>query len=198
MSSRLFILSFFGVLLLQISGCNRAIDEVNLVQREGVYFKSGSNQPYSGDIVAYYASGEVEYKFSLKEGVRQGVFQRFFKDGRLHIETNYSEGIRNGKYRDYHVNGRLSSDYQISAGEIVMAESFRETGELLYRQTTIGEQTELHEWFYEDGSHNYTYTTKAGVQNGLYLEFDEYYGEVKHRQCYKEGAKVDIIICDSE
>jgi len=198
MSSRLFLLSFFGALLLQISGCNRAIDEVNLVQKEGVYFKSGSNQPYSGDIVAYYASGEVESKFSLKEGVRQGLFQMFFKDGRLYIESNYSKGIRNGKYRDYYANGRLKSDHEFKMGEAVMSESFRETGELFYRETAIGEKTRLHEWFYEDGSQNYTYTTKMGVKSGLYLEFDEYYGGIKHRECYKEGTKVDIVMCDSE
>ena len=196
MSLRKIILSLVGALIMQISGCSKVINEVDTIQREGVYFVAGSNQPYSGDIITHYDSGEIETKFSLKQGIEHGLFQRFFRDGRLAIESNYFEGVRNGKYRDYHANGRLNSDQEFKMGEYVSAEHFHDTGELYYRLTTIAKNTELHGWFYKNGGHNYAYTTKAGVKSGLYLEYDKYHGGIKLQKCYNEGVEADISMCE--
>lgn len=196
MSSRKIILSLVVALIMQISGCSKVINVVDTIQREGVYFVVGSNQPYSGEIVTHYDSGEIESRFSLKQGIRHGLSQHFFEDGRLAAESNYFEGVRNGKSRHYHVNGRLRFEHEHKMGEPVIQEHFHDTGELWYRVTTIAKKTSLHRWFYKNGGHNYAYTTKAGVKSGLYLEYDEYHGGIKRQKCYNEGVESDMSMCE--
>lgn len=69
------------VLAIVMSGCASPIDETSLKEIDGLYYASNSENPYSGEAIRLYDTGEKMYSFSLENGIKVGEYSYFNKKG---------------------------------------------------------------------------------------------------------------------
>ena len=60
-----------------------------------------------GQVIRYYADGQVSERFNYRAGLRHGSSELFSEDGRAFL-YNYSAGVKNGSFRIWHSNGQLA------------------------------------------------------------------------------------------
>jgi len=92
--------------LLAIAGC--AAKKVNydqLQNRNGLFFLTNSDKPFSGEVVAY-VNGRVEFEGDIKEGLREGVWTYYFPSGQKKMEGAYASGLKEGLWTYWKDNGQ--------------------------------------------------------------------------------------------
>ena len=110
-------------LLLVLFGCLQAeplprnVD--TLVQQGDMYLDRETMLPYSGPIFSLMEddSSTVQMSTTLKDGLRHGPYEAYWKNGQLSSRGSYSNGERDGPYEDYDENGQLFTKGTISNGE---------------------------------------------------------------------------------
>lgn len=80
-----------GVLLLVILwGCHKTALKSDLTLENEIYLEKGTSKPFSGTMVAYYDSGELEIEVELEEGRVKG-YQNYGYEGELLEKCIYHE-----------------------------------------------------------------------------------------------------------
>jgi antitoxin component YwqK of YwqJK toxin-antitoxin module len=146
--------------LLLIVGCSqKPIDETTLIEKDGVMYLPDSDEPFSGEVIGLYQSGEKSYSGFYGNGKRVGIYTFYNKDGSLkepidlktlserdglRYEINSDEpyngkvyeNLDNGIINNFLTNGEfsypftfVSLDSQIFRGEIIGGGMFEFTGE---------------------------------------------------------------------
>lgn len=67
---------FGGVLY---SNEKRQVEEKEVEIIDGKAYVKGENKPFSGNIIVRYDSGEISSVYALKEGLRQGITNYYYK-----------------------------------------------------------------------------------------------------------------------
>jgi len=94
------------IVLLAIAGC--AAKKVNFDQlqdRNGLYYLTNSDKPFSGEVVAY-ANGRVEFEGDLKDGLREGEWTYYYPSGQKKMEGEYVYGLKEGTWTYWKENGQ--------------------------------------------------------------------------------------------
>ena len=89
---------FSGVLY---SDEKRKVEEKEVEIIDGKAYVKGENKPFSGNIIVRYDSGEISSVYALKEGLRQGITNYYYKNGKLKAELIYVNDKLNGNMKEY-------------------------------------------------------------------------------------------------
>ena len=80
--------------------------------RDGKVYKKFSDVPYTGEIKTKNGKDKFWMKTNYKDGLKHGLYQRFFLDGSLMETGMYKKGNRTGQWKGYYPDG--SVDYTIT------------------------------------------------------------------------------------
>ena len=86
--------------LLLIVGCSKPVEDSTLINKDGLMYLSRDFNPYSGEVVGYYMTGEKMYDGVYKDGVLVGDYIYYKKDGNKKEPINYETTLieRDGVY----------------------------------------------------------------------------------------------------
>ena len=109
-----------SLLLLILIGCSSPepinIDTM-LIERNGVYFTRGTNQPYSGPVFSLL-NGVLSQEIVLKDGKFHGLLKNYNYVGQLTWYETYKNGELDGPYKSYYEDGQLEEEGTYKNGEL--------------------------------------------------------------------------------
>lgn len=79
--------------LMLIVGCSSdPIDGSTLVRKDGLYYASDANEPYSGVAVWYYENGQKSEERTFKDGELDGLHTLWYENGQKSDEGTFKDG----------------------------------------------------------------------------------------------------------
>ena len=115
--------------LMLFVGCSSdPIDGSTLVRKDGLYYASDANEPYSGKVVFYHDNGQKMIEVTLKDGKEDGEFTWWYENGQKMLEGTYKEGKLVGKQTAWYENGQKSSERTWKDGERISSKCWDEDG----------------------------------------------------------------------
>ena len=119
------------ILSLILVGCEKTIDESELVEREDIQYQINSDKPYTGSVFSYHDNGQVKTSGMYKKGLKGGLFEEFYENGQLLSSVNYFMGGKEGVENIYFENSsiRFRNTYKNNVLNGVR-ETYFDTGEL--------------------------------------------------------------------
>ena len=79
--------------LMLIVGCSSdPIDGSTLVRKDGLYYASDANEPYSGVAVWYHENGQKSDERTYKDGEFDGISTLWYENGQKEYEGTYKDG----------------------------------------------------------------------------------------------------------
>ena len=129
-----YLLIIFSLLLTSVSWSEN-IDSNDLVERDGLWYKKFTNEPFTGNSigerqgkiidgkevgewVAYFPNGQLFRKWNYKDGKREGEWFRYFDNGQISGKTTYKDGKEDGEKLWYGENGRLYNIWNSKDGKL--------------------------------------------------------------------------------
>ena len=116
-------------------------NEVNLVERQGIWFEVNSQEPFTGVAEDFFRNGQLRAKVEMKAGLYDGLVETYFESGQLEQRANFKAGLYDGLFEEFFESGQL-------AQKINMKANLRDG---------------LSEEYYEDGGVKEKANYKAGV-----------------------------------
>ena len=77
-----------------------------------------SSALYAEVIETFYQTGELKERYNLKDGVRDGIYTKWYLNGQIGRQANYKIGIMNGELKTLYPNGIVKATYPIVSGKI--------------------------------------------------------------------------------
>ena len=121
------------VFIFLISSCGNSQKEVNneqIVVRHGGAYEINSDKPFTGIRVRHHDNGQIESKWTYKNGIKNGPFVRYFENGGIYCKKNYKNGESHGEYLAYWKNGQLYERRIYENGERTLQEYYRKNGQI--------------------------------------------------------------------
>ena len=120
--------------LMLIVGCSSdPIDGSTLVRKDGLYYASDANEPYSGVAVWYHENGQKSDERTYKDGKEDGLWTGWYKNGQKSYEETYKDGELIEETW-YHENGQKRSVTTYKNGELIEETYWDEDGNVYLRQ----------------------------------------------------------------
>ena len=66
----------------------------------------------------FYQTGELKERFETKDGVREGLYQKWYLNGQIGKQSFYKNGVLDGELTVWYPNGVVKATYPISKGMI--------------------------------------------------------------------------------
>ena len=99
------------IILLIIASCSKPLAELsNLYNKNGSYFQSGRDLPFSGPVISSYESGETMIRGNITNGLKDGKWVKYYKNGQSEFVKNYKKGKLHGPFTSWWENGNKWSD----------------------------------------------------------------------------------------
>ena len=112
-----FILLAISLPLL-LGGCGeKGVNYDELEEREGIYYVSGSDTPYTGKTFSLYETGKKEMEGYLKDGKGDGLAVRWFENGQKQLEVNMKDGKQDGLQTRWYENGQKEMEENFKDGK---------------------------------------------------------------------------------
>ena len=127
----------------------------NLIEKEGLFYKKGSNKPYSGSVKGsqiglmvkgkrekewkeFYPNGNIKREVSFKNGVQHGLGSSYFPDGKLLMRGNLINGLQDGVWKKFYPNGNVEIKLTFKEGNREgLKEVFDEIGEIISKEWCV-------------------------------------------------------------
>ena len=94
-------------LLFSLSGFGEPdLYEGKLLKRDGLLYKPGSLEPFTGKNVLWHHNSQLLRKGSYKDGKKDGLWKFYWNNGQLENKGNYKDGNRDGLWEYYHENAQ--------------------------------------------------------------------------------------------
>ena len=113
------------------SSISWSLTVIDLVKRDGLFYKKFSDVPFTGKTTgqvqgtfkngkedgswtAYYVSGQLLFKGNWKNGKKDGSWFNYYQNGQLDSKGDYKNGKKEGSWIGYFDNGQLhyKGDYK--------------------------------------------------------------------------------------
>ena len=112
-ATHLFRAMLIALFLLSLCSCDEHLDMTQIVLRNGIVYKKGETQPFSGLIVGKdhkgYRGALRHYKKRYKNGVLNGKSEYWFQNDKLEGIEYYEDGRIHGIASRYYDNGKIRS-----------------------------------------------------------------------------------------
>ena len=95
------------ILTVILVGCEKTIDESELVVRKDIHYQINSDKPFTGSVFSYHDNGQVKTSRIYKKGLKEGLFEEFYDNGQLLSSVNYFMGEKEGVENIYFENGNI-------------------------------------------------------------------------------------------
>jgi antitoxin component YwqK of YwqJK toxin-antitoxin module len=110
---------FYRLLLLLfpiiISSCANEVVLTDETLPEEIFYKEGTNKPYTGRCVVYYRNTKnIHYTFTFEKGILNGAFASYFRNGKIEYSGNYNNGELVGNFTKYDENGTVNLTCQLN------------------------------------------------------------------------------------
>ena len=92
-----------------------AAGQLNL--RGRLYYKKGSDTPYSGIIYSLYENGQPVFESAIKDGKSHGLYVEWYKNGQKKQELNNKDGKQNGLHVMWYENGQKAAKINYKDGK---------------------------------------------------------------------------------
>ena len=125
-------------LILNPGFVQETLDEINnveLYEVDGIYYRSDTNKPYSGLYHKFPPEDGGYFEGTYKDGIKHGPFRWYYElDGQLKSEGTYMNGKLVGPFKTYHENGQLQSEGTFKDDGINhgLTRTYYENGQLQY------------------------------------------------------------------
>tara|TARA_B110001450_G_scaffold162924_1_gene151850 strand:+ start:106 stop:609 length:504 start_codon:yes stop_codon:yes gene_type:complete len=136
-------------------------------------------------IIIYQSSGEPV----------TGIIEDFYANGKMEIRVTYRDGKMHGSSLSYHPNGQLSFRAEYWENQQVgESEYYEDDGFLKARYLDI-DDLQITTFYQKNGQLDSIERIKDNKLHGVYENYDES-GKLKEKQCYQNGAKLEMSYCD--
>ena len=91
-------------------GCGRSQEEIassQLQNRNGIYYRMGSETPYTGRVVVKYSNGHKWEESTYKDGMLNGPYTKWRENGQKSSEWTYKDGKVEGTVTEWDNNGNI-------------------------------------------------------------------------------------------
>ena len=66
----------------------------------------------NGELVeTFYKTGELKERYSLKNGIRDGIYTKRYLNGQIGRQVNYKTGVMDGELKTWYPNGMLKTEF---------------------------------------------------------------------------------------
>ena len=137
----------------------------------------------------FHENGQLYEKFETdKEGLKHGLYERYFEDGTLAESTYFDHGNQHGKRTLYYPNGQIESVSDFENGKLHGKHLvYHDTGESMidsdYKNSEI---IGVLKKYYKNGNLQEEVTFANDIENGPFTEYYEN-GRVKWKGQYLNG-----------
>ena len=140
------VLLVFSVILVACAEV-KEVKAHQLVERDGIKYERFSSEPFTGRV-----SWPQEFG-AYKDGLKTGLWTRFYENGQLEWQLEYINGEENGLSKMYHESGKLSARVKMVDGEENgLLEIYYENGQLAVRGEYVnGKKNGIRERYSIDG-----------------------------------------------
>jgi len=80
-------------------------NEVNLVERQGIWYEINSQEGFTGVAETYYGNGQLQNKIDMKAGLYDGLYEFYYPNGQLAQKINMKANLRDGLSEEYYEDG---------------------------------------------------------------------------------------------
>jgi hypothetical protein len=95
---------------LVLASCTREVEERNTVERRGLLYEIGADQPFTGIVNGRgredYRNRAYDFKKLYQDGVLNGETVFYYPNGKLESKVPYKNGAINGFMMRYYPNGK--------------------------------------------------------------------------------------------
>ncbi len=112
------LVAFALVAVFCLSCASGRVDVSELEEQDGVAFVS-PGEPYSGEAVAYHASGALRLQKKLVNGRTDGVLAEWYENGEKKVEEQWKDGKRHGACTYWYQNGQVEREEKFDMGSPV-------------------------------------------------------------------------------
>ena len=96
------------ILSLILVGCEKTIDESELVVRNDIHYHGHSDKPYTGKTVSY-EDGRLKSRGYFKNGKKEGIYETYHRNGQLYSNFQFKNGKKDGLQEVFDKNGTHQS-----------------------------------------------------------------------------------------
>ena len=117
--------------LMLIVGCSSdPIDGSTLVRKDGLYYASDANEPYSGVAVWYHENGQKSDERTYKDGEFDGISTLWYENGQKEYEGTWKDGKEDGLETWWYKNGQKWEKSTYKDGERIESTSWDKYGNM--------------------------------------------------------------------
>jgi antitoxin component YwqK of YwqJK toxin-antitoxin module len=126
-----------------------------IVDRDGITYLADATEPLTAHISMWNEGARLTERFTVKEGMREGLYRllwedgqllregnylkgqyagtwrRWYRNGQLEHERNYVNGKREGWYRTWFENGQPKIEFNFVNGEVVLRRNWNKNGQMI-------------------------------------------------------------------
>jgi hypothetical protein len=96
------------------------IEIKSLDDKQGVFYKRGTDDKYSGVVVRYHSDSKVlEYRFQMKDGKFNGTAETWFENGKKDSVGFFKDGLKHGKWESFFGNGKKRTLCNYENGKVI-------------------------------------------------------------------------------
>ena len=117
-------------LLLGMVGCGggEPVDGSKLVKRDGLWYESDSETPFTGVAVEKYENGKKKWEATYNYGWLEGLFTQWHENGKKKSEVTLKNGKPEGLLTAWHANGQKKGEATYKNGKKVSETKWDEEG----------------------------------------------------------------------
>lgn len=113
---------YFLAFSVSFYSCNDApVDFETLQNRSGLYFEVNQKDPFSGETISLYESGQVKSQGAILDGLKNGHWVEYYENGQKKSEGTYQLSLKEGKWEYWHENGTVEK-VEMTKNGIVLKE----------------------------------------------------------------------------
>lgn len=116
-----FILTLMIPLILLLVSCTAKIDKSKTLVRNGLLYKIGSDEPFTGVVTGIsrsedYRKGKFSFKKQYKDGLLEGRSFYYYPNDTIESIEPYSKGVLDGVVTRYYDNGQIKARLHFAGG----------------------------------------------------------------------------------
>ena len=82
--------------------CSKPLADLNNINsKNGSYFQSGGDFPFSGPVISSYESGQTMIRGNITNGLKDGKWIKWYDNGQKEYEKHYKKGKLSGPYTSW-------------------------------------------------------------------------------------------------
>ncbi len=96
----------------------KTVSTDQLIFRKNLSYTINSTKPYSGNIEDTHENGQVSLKGKYEDGLKTGLFIKYYDNGQIKESSNFFMGTEEGKVQGFYKNGNIKFSYKMIDGKI--------------------------------------------------------------------------------